>query len=265
MSDKVVIEPPFSYIEGVKPVVAKKIEDMLKKGRRYFGSSGAGMTHLASSPDYDEKENLNRELAKDNLEAEREITEFLQTWIKDKPGVVLIDALWIPDWEKDDSIEDPDLGLFEIGDTDHVLLIGDEILLIDTKRWKKKKNYSVDDDGSALMTNKPFPDNKITMMEGVYMWLDYFENEEASITGIVCIKNEETTVLRNKNWFTNPYRLVEFDRFEELLNKKWDEIDEEDRVRINTTTVAQCVVRCIKPFDSYTRVFSDMNQLRDFK
>lgn len=262
---KVIIEPPLSNIEGVKDKVAVKIEKILKDGRRYFGSSGSAMTHQASSPELDAKENLKRDVAKDYLEAERETTEFLKKWIKDKPNAVLIDSVYIPDWENEDPEVDEELGIFEGGDTDHILLIGNEILLIDTKRWKKKKNYSINDDGNALMTNKQFPGGEITMKEAIYSWLDYFEEEDASITGMVCINAEEATVLRNKNWFTQVYRLVEIDRFEELLDKKWEEIDDEDKSRINSTLVAQSVVRCVKPFDIYSKVFSDMNQLRDFK
>jgi len=260
---KIVIEPPIKDIDGVKNNVADKIEKMLIKGRRYFGSSGAAMTYQASSPDFADKENLNRETAKDYLNAEREITEFLKKWIKDKPAAVLIDSVRIPDWDREEEIN-PDYGIIDGGDTDHILLIGNEVLLIDTKRWKKKKNYSIDDDGNALMTNKNFPGGDVIMKEAIYSWLDYFEEEDASITGMVCINNEEATVLRNKNWFTQVYRLVELDRFEELLDKKWEEIEEEDQHRINTTLVAQSVVQCIKPFDVYSNVF-DMNSLREFK
>lgn len=262
---EVFIEPALDDLESVKEPVAKKIEQMLKKGRRYFGSSGAAMTMQASSPDFEDKENLKRETAKDYLDAEREITEFLKKWMKDKPNVVLIDSVNVPDWDGDPDGEiDPEYGIFEGGDTDHIVLIGNEVLLIDTKRWKKKKNYSIDDDGNALMTNKNFPGGAVQMKQNIYSWLDYFEEEEASITGMVCINNEETTVLRNKNWFTQVYRLVELDRFEELLDKKWEEIDDEDKNKINTTLVAQCVVQCIKPFDIYSKVF-DMESLKSFR
>lgn len=261
----IIIEPPLKNIEGVKDSVAEKIVIMLKKGRRYFGSSGAAMTHQASSPELEGRENLNREVAKDYLEAEHETTDFLKKWIKDKPNAVLVDSVRIPDWDGDpDAPIDEEFGIFEGGDTDHILLIGNEVILIDTRRWKKKKNYSVDDDGEPLMTNKPFPGREVTIKDAIYSWLDYFEEEDASITGMVCINNEETTVLRNKNWFTQVYRLVELDRFEELLDKKWEEIEDEEKNRINSTLVAQSVVQCIKPFDVYSKVF-DMDSLRSFK
>lgn len=262
MPKDVIIDQPLRSIEGVPYNVAKKIAEQLEKGRRYFGSSGASMTHQASSPEFAEMEGLKKEVAKEMLEGERDTTTFLKKWIKDKPGVVMIESASIPDWEEEQPL-DEEFGIIDSADTDHVLLIGSEVLLIDTKRWKKKKTYSVSDEGTALMTNKPFPGGKILMKESIYSWLDYLD-EDASITGIVCVNNEETTVIRNKNWYTEPFRLVELDRFQELLDEKWKMTEDDDKNHINSTLVSQIVVRCIKPFDVYSKVFK-MDTLRDFK
>lgn len=253
--------PPDSRIQGVKPTVAQKIEAALKSGRRYFGSSGAYMTHQAFSPEYTEKEGANKVTAKEYLDGERDTTKFLKKWVENKPGAVIIESVKVPFLE--DENMDSETGVIEGYDVDHVVIIGSEIILIDTKRWKKKKTYSVADDGSALMTNKPFPGAHIHMSEYIQNWLDYLD-EDACITGIVCVNQEEVTVIRNKNWYTNNYRLVELERFEELLNDKWKLIEDFDKRHINSTLVSQLVVRCTKPFDQYSKVF-DMNSLRNFK
>lgn len=260
--NKVIIDPPLRNIEGVSYKAAQKIEEQLKKGRRYFGSSGASMTYQFSSPEYDNVEGLKKEVAKEMLEGERDTTTFLKKWIKDKPNVVMIESVSVPDWDKEQELNE-EYGIIDTPDTDHVLLIGSEVLLIDTKRWKKKKTYSVSDEGTALMTNKQFPGGEILMKESIYSWLDYLD-EDASITGIVCINTEEATVIRNKNWYTEPFRLVELDRFEELLDEKWKMTEDEEKEHINTTLASQIIVQCIKPFDVYSKVFQ-MDTLRDFK
>lgn len=258
--EDIVIEPPHSSIDGVRPEAAKKIENALKNGRRYFGSSGASLTHQAFNPAYAEK-GIKPELAKIGLEGERDTTSFLKKWMKDKPGVVLVDSVHIRGAGKEEV--DEETGMIEGGDTDHVMLIGNEVLLIDTKRWKSKKNYSVGDNGEALRTNKAFPGGNLHMRQAIHLWLNYLD-EDALITGIVCINTEDIVVFRNRNWFTQAYRLVELSRFKELLDQKWEMINQYDKTHINSTLVAQTVVGAVRPFDAYERVFH-MPALKDFR
>lgn len=259
--EDVVVDPPIKSLEHTKYGVATKIQKILQGGRRYFGSSGSWMTWMAHDPEYTDREEINSTTAKEMLDGERDTTSFLKKWMKDKPNVVLIDSVRVPDWE-DASTPNSETGLIEGVDTDHILLIGAEVLLIDTMRWKKKKTYSVSDEGHALMSNKEFPGGKLAIVDSINLWLEYLD-EDAYITGFVCINQEETSVIRNKNWYTQNYRLVELDRFEEILNSKWEKIEDYDKTHINSTLASQIIVRCIKPFDQYSRVF-DMNSLRDF-
>lgn len=258
----IVVEPPARKIEGVKPHIAEKIAQMLRDGRRYFGSSGASLTHQVSNPSWADK-GIKPELAKIGLDAERSTTKILREWMKDKPGVVLVDSCHIRGWGKEEVV-DEEMGLIDGGDTDHVLIIGTEVILIDTKRWKSKRNYTVADDGRVLRTAKPFPGGNVHMREAIHMWLDYL-HEDASLTGLVFINAEETQVFRNRNWYTQAYRLVELDRFLELLNEKWNNyVDEYDKEHINSTLVAQVVVSAVKPYDEFKRVISE-TALKGFK
>lgn len=260
----IIVDAPSSDVRGVKPEVARKIYTLLKKGRRYFGSSGAFMTHQAFDDNFSNDENLKKDAALEMLNGERDTTSFLKRWTKDKPGSVIIDSVRVPDLPKDSrTAVDPESGLVGGYDVDHVVVIGSEIILLDTKRWKDKKTYGVDDEGNALMSNKSFPGAHSFMHDYIQNWLDYLD-EDACITGIVCISQENINVIRNKNWYVTNYRLVEMPRLEEILNEKWKLIEDYDKHHINSTLVAQMVVRSIKPFDSYSRVF-DMNSLRNFK
>lgn len=261
------VEDPISDIDGVKPAVATKIAEMLRKGRRYFGSSGASMTYQAFEPSYIEQHKIAKEKAIQYLEGERDTTTILKKWMEDKPNAVLVDSVNVPYWDDendDDSlVADEETGIIDTGNTDHVLIIGSEVILIDTRRWKKKKGYAVDDDGQALMTNRNFPGGDLTINKSINLWLDYLD-EDAFITGFVCINQEEVNVMRNKNWYTQNYRLVELERFNELLDEKWERIEDFDKEHINSTLVSQVVVKAIKPFDQYSKVF-DMESLRNFK
>lgn len=260
---KITVEKPERSIDGVNPEAAKKIEKMLKQGKRYFGSSGALMTRFAFSPEFKDDEKHNKTAAKEMLDGERDTTTFLKKWISNKPNAVLIDSIRIPGLDLDDYEVNEETGLVDGLDVDHAILIGKEVIIIDTKRWKKKKNYSVDDDGTALMTDKSFDGNEISMTEHIDDWLDYLY-EDTCITGIVVVNQEEVTVRRNKNWYVSNYRLVEIDRFEELLDEKYKMIEDEDLEHISSTLVSQFVVRCIKPYDLYEKVFK-MDTLKNFK
>lgn len=260
--EEIAVIPPKGSIEGVKPQVAQKIFEMLKKGRRYFGSAGSSLTHLASNPNYPLPEGFDRSSARIGLEGERETSTFLRDWAKDKPNAVLIDSVHIRGKGVEEVI-DEETGLIEGGDTDHILVIGSEVLLIDTKRWKKKSNYQVSDDGAVLRANKSFPGGGVRAAEAMYLWLDYLDSE-AKVTTFICINSPEVTVFRNRNWYVQKYRLVEIDRFKELLDAKYEKITEEDRTTINSSIISQIVVGAVKPYDEYERVFS-MSALSAFK
>ena len=251
--DRVIVDKPKRNIVGVKPQVADGIFKMLKDGRRYFGSSGASLTHQAFDDSLVEK-GIKPELAKIGLQGERDTTTVLRNWMKDKPNAVLIDSAHVRGAGKEEV--DEETGMIEGGDTDHLLLIGSEVILIDTKRWKKKSNYTVNDDGSVLRAGKSFPGGNVKMRSALYLWLDYLD-ESASLTGIVCIHSEDTIVFRNRNWYVNNYRLVEIGRFTDLLDEKYNLISEYDKTHINSTLVSQIAVSAVKPFDQYEKVFGD--------
>lgn len=257
---EVVVTPPKRDIQGVDYEVALKIAEMLKKGRRYFGSSGAALTHQASNPDFRDK-GINTASAKIGLQGERDTTTMLKKWMEDKPSVVLCDSVHIRGWGKEEL--DEETGIIEGGDTDHVLIIGDEVIIIDSKRWKSKKGYMVGDKGEVLRSRQPFPGGRVNIIRARNMWFDYLD-EDAVITSLVHVNADDITVIRDRNWFKAEYRLVEKDRFIELLDEKWKLIEDYDKDRINSTIVAQVAISAVKPYDERTRVFS-ADAMKTFK
>lgn len=264
-----VLDAETEHVAGVKTPVIEGIAKMLKKGRRYFGSSGASLTHQVNAPD--ESSGIKPELAKAGLEGERETTKILRDWMKDKPGVVLVDSVHINTDYKSANLDeeeipeelDEETGIVDGKDTDHVLLIGNEIVLIDTKRWKKKRRYSISDSGNVLRANRDFPGGRVRMRQAIYLWVEYL-HEDAVLNGIVFINSEETSVTRNYNWYKQPFRLLEKDRFIELLDEKWARVSQADRTTINPNLVAQVAMSAIKPHDIYNDVFNT-KALRAFR
>lgn len=256
-------------VDGVKTPVIQGIAKMLSKGRRYFGSSGASLTHQVNNPD--EASGIKPELAKVGLEGERETTVILREWMRDKPGVVLVDSVHINMDYKTAQIDEPEIpeevdeetGLVDGKDTDHVLLIGNEVVLIDTKRWKQKRRYSISDSGSVLRGNREFPGGRVRMKHAIYLWVEYL-HEDAVLNGIVFINSEETSVTRNHNWYKQAFRLLEKDRFTEFLDEKWKRVSDSDRTTINPNLVAQIAMSAIKPDDIYNQVFNS-KALNDFR
>lgn len=274
----VFVLPPEDDIPGVRPDVAEKIYESLQEGRRYFGSSGASLTHqVFNAP---EETEINPALAKVGMAGERSTTEILKEWMKDKPNVVLVDSVHInqdyknPETEVEDDEEyiDEEMGVQDGKDTDHVLIIGRFVILVDTKRWKSKKVYSIDDDGSVLRVKKKFSGSKVRMRNAMWLWRDYLY-PGTSVAGFVFINTEDesteppkddkerkTIVIRNRNWFKQKFRVVEKTRFLETLDHYIDVAIEEKNAdqlsEIDATIVSQVVVSAIKPFDARKRVIN---------
>ena len=252
-------------VEHVKPVVVKKVEEQLKKGRRYFGSSGANFTEQAFNKEWKDREGSKHEMAEQITEAEREFTLVLKKWLKDKPNAVLIDSVYTPDTPRlNDSTFSAGDGLVTDCYTGHVVLIGNEIFIIDSLPFKKKKRYSLDEERRVLQTNKEFEFTPYAhMSEKFEKWLNYLD-EEALLTAIVGFTGEEATTERYKTWYDSPYRLLEYDRYIEFLDAKYGVIEDEDKESINPNLVAQVLVRAVKPYDKYETIFNSQ-ALKNFK
>lgn len=259
--DDVVVKAPKKRIPGVKQSVAKKVYSMLEDGRRHFGSAGASMTHQALN--YEGEFEIKKDKVNDALEAERKISDFLRDWAKDKPAVVIVDSVRAntsfnePDTIQDEESFDEELGVVDTIDTDHIIFIGDFVVLVDTKTWRGKRTYTLSQEGEVIRSGKPFPGNRIRLNHEIYVWRDYLDYD-ATLMSIVCPTEEEVTVVRNLQWFQQTFRLVELARLKEFLDEVYVEsASDNERMTINSTLVAQAVVCAIKPFDPYTKVLNE--------
>jgi hypothetical protein len=101
------------------------------------------------------------------------------------------------------------------GDTDHIIVYKDLAIVIDTKRWKGSRKYSITAKGEIKRGTVPFPEGKVKIGYALASWRKKLTN--AKVTGIVSIAQEKVFVVRDKNWFTAPYRLVEAEKLKEHI------------------------------------------------
>lgn len=259
---------------------AEIIETALKEGKRHFGVSAASLTWM-NGPRMKKNlpEDWDPKVLETALEGERRTTDFLLDWMKDKPACVLVDSVHIPGHGEEKI--DEDTGLLEGGDTDHVLLIGSHVVIIDTKAWKKKARYNVKDDHTVLRNGKEFPGGHVRINAAIHMWFDYVDDDEAEMTGAIFIDNGDeknkktgewtTSVFRNGPWWSNLWFLIEPSRMKEWLDERYEEWagwDDESKTAenieevsfINTSMVTQIAVTCVKPFDPFDKFISNMKR-----
>lgn len=222
-------------------VVTKQIEE----GRRYFGSSGASLTHQIYNPEY-RQEGLDTTLAKIGMEGEHKTTKHLRSWTKDKQDVIVVDSVHLDGVGKEDESE---YGIPDYGDTDHVLIIGKDIIVIDSKAWKKRAKYSVSEDGEVLRSKKEFPGGKVRMRQAKFIWRDYFKKYGVNVQSIIVITADEVFVVRDRVWWQQAFKLTNYKDFDMWLDKAYNYIPENEHGKIYPDIVAEVVSMCVKPFN----------------
>jgi hypothetical protein len=236
------------------------VEKMLNDGRRYFGSSGASLTHQIYNPLYEDKD-IDSVLAKAGLEGEHKTSRLLLEWMKDKPNVVLVDSVHLKSYGKEEFNEET--GTFDGGDTDHVLIIGNFVIIIDSKNWKGRRRYTINDNGEVLRGNNTFPGGKISTLRASKLWADALKPHRATVSSIVNISTDKVTITRNRNWWKQPYRLVAIEQLEEFLNDVWEKLPEAPKSTINVNLVASVASNALKPYDVFKERLGEVSELLD--
>lgn len=234
------------------------IENMIKKGRRYFGSSGASLTHQISNPIYADK-GIDAGLARAGLEGEHKTSKLLLEWIKDKPNVILVDSVHLKSYGKEEYNEET--GTMDGGDTDHVLIMGNLIVIIDSKNWKGKRRYTINDNGEVIRGNSTFPGGKINTIRASKLWAEALEAHRVTVSSIVSISTDKVMVTRDRNWWKQPYRLVTLETLEEFLDNVWEKLPDNNKTNINVNLVASIATNALKPYDVFKETLGDVAEL----
>lgn len=238
------------------------VERMLNDGRRYFGSSGASLTHQVSNPAYIEK-GIDPTLAKAGLEGEHKTSRALLDWMEDKPNVVLVDSVHLKSYGEEEFNEDT--GTFDGGDTDHVLIIGSIIVIIDSKNWKGRKKYGINDNGEVIRSNSTFPGGKINTLRASKLWTKALSGHGVTISSVVNITADKVAVVRDKNWWKQPYRLVTLENLESFMNDVWGTLPGHTKESIDVNLVASIASNAIKPYDVFKERLGKVSNLLELK
>lgn len=253
------ITKPLSNLAGVDSKVGLKIYDMLVKGRRYFGSAGASLTWHVNDPNFNSA--FSRQHVQSGLSAERSTSLRLQNWIKDKPNAVLADSVHIVG--AGTEYVDEETGLKEGGDTDHVLILGNTVVLVDTKRWKSRRKYAISSKGTVLRQGRSFSGGQVHAKQAKFLWQKYL-GKSAKIYSFICINADKVFVVYDDNWKRQVFRLITIEQLENSLNRLYERLSAYDKTHINSSFVAQVALCCVKPYDGFKKLFGE-DTLKDFR
>lgn len=207
-----------------------KIHDMLKNGRRYFGSAGASLTHHVHNPDYTSE--FKTKLVENGMNGERNTSQRLRKWAQKIPNAVVIDSVHIKGMGKEEI--DEESGIVEGGDTDHILIIGDHVILIDTKRWRSGWFYAIDKQGHVIRGKRNFGGGKVHAGQAKRLWKRYL-HPTAKVSSIVCINAQDVKVRKDGNWKKQDWKLHTIDEIESTLDYHYGKMTEHDKNYINTS------------------------------
>jgi len=101
------------------------------------------------------------------------------------------------------------------GDTDHAIVYKNLVMIIDTKRWKGSRKYSITIKGEIKRGTVPFPEGKVKIGGALQVWRR--KVPQALIKGVVAIAQEKVFVVRDHNWYKAPYRLVEQEKLDQYI------------------------------------------------
>lgn len=251
--------------EGIGTELNKKqvevVSRILEKGKREFGSAGASLTHQISDPKYKDA-GINATLAQVGLDGEKKTDNFLKEWIKDKPQAVLIRSVHVKGFGKEEI--DEETGALEGGDTDHILVIGNNIILIDSKNWKGKRKYAINEKGQILRGNRVFKAGKVNTVASKYLWLKYLKPYHVeSIHPIVTITSEKVFVVRNNIWWKSQFHVLALDDLGMFLDAIWKRIGGSSINEINANMITAITINAIKPYNILHEELGNLAHLLD--
>lgn len=171
----------------------EKVKELIKNGDKTFGTPGASLTWGIDG-------NRMIPVIEVGKEGEKQTASLLDRMAKENKPMFVFHSLSWPE---------------SVGDTDHIIVYGKNIIVVDSKRWKSSRKYSVTASGSILRGTVPFPSGKVKIGYALNTWRKRFPGYK--VTGIVTIAQEKVFVSRDKNWYKAPFRLVENEKLEEFL------------------------------------------------
>lgn len=258
-----------------------KVVQYLEENRRYFGIAATGLRNQIKDPRFrefykkDERGNVlrpNKKKIEFGIKGECETSKILRKWIEDKEDVVLFDSIHLPTKEQPTpEIENEDDHFLDTGDTDHALVIGNKIVLVDSKMWKSKCTYMFNEDKTLLRNNKEFYGNRPKIHQMKYLWVEYLKDLGIceSIEALVCVVSPDDitrpNIVRNGDWWYAGYKLTNQKDLTYFLNMIYNEdIKASDKGFVRPEILVRILRGLIKPYDEYSE-FGVINDIANGK
>lgn len=176
------------------------VKEELREGKKIFGTAAASLSWGIDG-------NRMIPALTAGKEGENQTANTLRDLVEKTKGMYLFHSLSWPESN---------------GDTDHILVYGNTILIIDSKRWKGARKYSVTAGGEIKRGTVAFPEGKVKIRYALNGWRKMFPNHK--VLGIVTIAQEKVFVVRDQNWYKAPFRLVENEKLIEFLEEMMEGI-----------------------------------------
>ena len=172
-----------------------ELKNLITSGQKVFGVPAASLSWGIDG-------NRMKASLQPGMEGERMVARILDEYAKTHKGVYVFHSLSWPESN---------------GDTDHILVYKDLVVVIDAKRWKAQRKYSVTDKGSIKRGTVAFQQGRVKIRYALNAWRKKIP-KDVRVTGIVCIAQSKVFVMRDKNWFKAPFRLVEAEKLTDQLD-----------------------------------------------
>lgn len=228
--------PPVSKVISVRPEVIDKIAGLIQSGRKYFGSSGASLTHEVSGTG---SSGFSRKVVEIGMRGERNTTLMLKHWAKDKDNVVVIDSVHLKPTGAKMSPDGKD--------TDHVIVMGNAIVLIDSKAWKRGYSYKISKKGRILRGNRNFRGGAVHAKQSLHLWRSFFP-EVHNFFSYVCVQQKDVSVIFDNQWKRSPFKLIARQDLFSSLDWAYEKCGAKD-TPLNPRIVSKIVISAIKPRD----------------
>lgn len=263
----------------LKPIIMlndkkiEKIKQMIASGRRHFGRPAASLTQLQNpSLQGQLPPGWNRKVVDIAKRGEEETSLIIQEWLKIHDSALLFDSIHI---KGDDDIKvDKETGLLDNGDTDHIILCGNHVLIVDSKVWKggwKKKSDQINPDtltkkvynsvywlnyqGHVLRFGKEFPGGKVHMGNAIRLWSKYL-TDDCQMMGVINIINDNVEISANpinmkvsaRIFHSQKWKLTCKREFNQTLDSWFNNIPAHERY-IDPVLAAMIAVQCCKPYN----------------
>lgn len=181
--------PPPDIVDGLRRVCSR---------RKSFGTAGAALTWgidgIRLAPHIQA-----------GLQGEQLVGFGLDEWVAGRSNAAVVHSVRRPD--------------SDTSDTDHVLVVGRAVILVDAKRWKPRRKYSVNGKGNVVRGKTAFPEGKLRTRKNEKAWRDVLP-EGTVVRTVVCVAQDEVFVVYDDNWKKAPFTLVSLEQLPHILDRQ---------------------------------------------